>query len=56
MNFIPNALKKYIEMNQEKWCSEMRKLSVMFVNIGIDLTDTKTKEGLNRIQKVMKCV
>ena len=56
MNFIPNALKKYIDMNQEKWSSELRRLTVLFVNIGIDLTDAKSDEGLKRIQRVIRCV
>jgi hypothetical protein len=42
MNYIPAALRIYIEIDQEKWSAELRHLTVMFMNIGIDLALTNT--------------
>lgn len=39
MHYVPVALQPYIALDQEKWGSELRKLSVMFLSIGIDLND-----------------
>jgi len=36
----------YIEIDEERWSSELRRLTIMFVNLGIDLSDAKTNEGL----------
>jgi adenylate cyclase 10 len=50
------ALMPYINLEQEKWASELRRLTVMFMNISIDLADAKTAEGLKRIQQVIETV
>jgi hypothetical protein len=42
MSFIPAALLPYIEIDQEVWSAELRKLTIMFVNLGIDLSDAKS--------------
>ena len=36
----------YIEIDEEKWSSELRRLTIMFVSLGIDLSDAKTDDGL----------
>ena len=46
-SYIPAALLPYMYIDQERWSSELRKLSVMFVNLGIDLSDAKSNEGLS---------
>jgi adenylate cyclase 10 len=46
MAYIPAALLPYIQIDEERWSSELRKLTIMFVNLGIDLSDAKTSEGL----------
>ena len=46
IGYIPAALMPYILNGQESWGSELRHLSIMFLNLGIDLSSTKTKEGL----------
>lgn len=51
--YIPAALLPYIEIGQEKWGSELRFLSIMFVNIGIDLRDARSDEGLQRIHEII---
>lgn len=45
-SYIPAALIPYIEINEEAWSAELRRLSVMFVNLTIDLSDAKTDVGL----------
>ena len=47
--YIPRALRSYINLGVERWSSELRWLSVLFMNIGIDLNDATTTDGLNRI-------
>ena len=44
--YIPAALVPYIEIDCEKWSAELRKLTIMFLNIGVDLSDANTDEGL----------
>jgi adenylate cyclase 10 len=34
----------------------LRKISVLFINLGIDLSDAKSAQGLDRIQKVIQTV
>lgn len=47
--YIPKALRTYINLGLERWSSELRWLSILFMNIGIDLNDAAKPEGLNRI-------
>ncbi|CAD8172324.1 unnamed protein product [Paramecium pentaurelia] len=55
-SYIPAALLPYIEINEEPWSAELRRLSVMFVNLGIDLNDAKSEKGLQQIQRVIMTV
>lgn len=55
-SYIPKALLPYIKIDQEKWSAELRRLSVMFLNLGVDLSAAKTEEGLDRIQSIIKTV
>lgn len=54
--YIPAALLPYIDIDEEKWSSELRYLTVVFVNLGIDLKDAKEMAGLQRIQRVIETV
>lgn len=56
MNYIPAALLPYVQVDQERWSAELRRATIMFVNLGIDLTDAKTSEGLKQIQNVIRTV
>ena len=47
--YIPKALIPYIEIDCEKWSSELRRISTLFINLGIDLSDAQSEHGLNRI-------
>ena len=55
-NFVPAAVLRYIDIQQEKWASEIRRVSVLFMNIKIDLKLAKTPQGLERIQQVIQTV
>ena len=55
-SYIPAAILPYLEFNQEGWSSEIRRLSILFVNLGINLSDSKTTQGLERIQVVIETV
>ena len=54
--YIPNALIPYIEIDAEKWSAELRNLTIVFLNISIDLSDAKTEKGLLKIQEVIRTV
>lgn len=56
LTYVPAALKPYIEIGQEKWASELRRVTTLFISLGIDLSDAKTDSGLQRIQNVIKTV
>ena len=43
MQYIPKALQPYILINEETWASELRKVTTLFINLGIDLSDAKTE-------------
>ncbi|CAK63665.1 unnamed protein product (macronuclear) [Paramecium tetraurelia] len=54
--FVPAALKPYMEIGLERWGSELRRVTTMFINLSIDLSDAKTDSGLQRIQNVIRTV
>lgn len=56
MSYIPAAVLPFIELNEEKWAYELRRLTVMFCNLGIDLSDAQSDKGLERIQEVIETV
>lgn len=49
LGYIPAALLPYIENGQESWGNELRNLTIMFLNLGVDLSCTNSNEGLKRI-------
>ena len=54
--YMPAAVVPYLELDSEKWSAELRRLTVMFLNLGINLSDSKTEPGLKRIQLVITTV
>lgn len=44
-HYVPNAIMPYIEINNEEYGSETRRLTVMFMSIGIDLSSAMVTEG-----------
>ena len=55
-SYIPAAVVPFIDLDQEKWSAELRRLTVLFVNLGIDLKDAQSQEGLERIQIVIETI
>ncbi|CAD8122137.1 unnamed protein product [Paramecium sonneborni] len=56
IRYIPAALQQYIFVDQEKWSSELRILTIMFVNLNIDLSVALNSDGLTHIQQVIETV
>ena len=56
VSYIPAAVLPFIEIDEEKWSHELRRLTIMFCNLGIDLSDAQSNKGLERIQLVIETV
>lgn len=54
--FVPITITKYLDIEKEVWSKEIRMISSMFLNLKIDLKQTKTDEGIQRIQQVVRAV
>lgn len=50
---MPAAIIPYIEMEREAWGHETRLLTIMFVSLGVDLSQVESKEGLRRTQNIV---
>lgn len=46
----------YLKIEQENFCSENRAVTVMFVNLGVDLSSAGTPQGIKKIQSIMVAV
>lgn len=53
---VPNAIMPYLEIGYENYGSEIRTLTVMFASLGVDLSDSQTVEGRNKIQRIITCI
>lgn len=54
--FVPNAICSYLHIEKEIWSKEIRLLTIMFMILKVDLKQTKTEEGLQKIQDIIKTV
>ena len=54
--FVPAAIINYLDIEMESWCKEIRLLTIMFIKLSLDLKDTETKEGREKIQNVVSTV
>ena len=54
--FVPAAIAMYLDIEQEIWSKESRLLTIMFLNLSIDLKHTQTQDGLEHIQKIISIV
>lgn len=54
--FVPAAITIYLDIEKEVWSKESRLVTIMFLNLTIDLKHTKTEDGLQYIQSVIKTV
>jgi hypothetical protein len=50
---VPAAIVNYLVIGKEFMGCETRSLTIMFANLGIDLSATKTEEGRKYIQNVV---
>jgi len=55
-SFVPAAISIYLDLEKENWSKEIRLLSILFLNLTISLEDTRTNQGVARIQKIVNCV
>ena len=54
--FVPAAITLHLDIEQEFWSKELRMITVMFLNLGIDLSHTETEEGMLRVQVIVKTI
>ena len=54
--FVPSAIINYLDIEMENWCKEIRLLTIMFVKLPLNLKDTETQEGKEKIQNVVLTV
>ena len=56
MKYIPGAILPYVNKNEEKWANELRRISVLFINLGMRLVNVNQQKDVERIQKIIKLV
>ena len=54
--FVPAAITGYLDIEQENWCKDVRMLTIMFIQLSVDLKDTETPKGREKIQNVVSTV
>jgi len=54
--FVPAAITGYLDIEQESWCKDVRLLTIMFIQLSIDLKDTETPKGREKIQNVISTI
>jgi len=53
---VPAAIIPYLQIGSEEFGSETRSLTVMFASLGVELSSAETKEGMEKIQKIVVTV
>ena len=54
--FLPAGVKKYLNIEKEGWCKEIRLVSSMFLNIKVDLSQLRNESDYMRVQKIANTV
>ena len=54
--FVPAAITGYLDIEMENWCKELRLLTIMFIQLSVDLKDTESAKGREKIQNVVSTV
>ena len=54
--FLPAGVKKYLNIEKEGWCKEIRLVSSMFLNIKVDLSQLQSERDYMRVQEIAKTV
>ena len=53
---MPAAIIPYLEIGQEQYGSETRRLTIMFASLGVDLSSAQSAEGMRKIQQIVTTV
>ena len=48
--FLPAGVKGYLNIEKEDWCKEIRLVSLMFLNIKVDLSQLKCENDYMKVQ------
>jgi len=54
--FVPAAITLYLDIEKESFSKEIRMITTMFLNLKVDLSQSKTESGIQRIQDIVHCV
>lgn len=54
--YIPGAILPYLQEQEERWASELRQLSIMFIDLGLDIDTKGTSVPLEKVQNVIAAV
>jgi adenylate cyclase 10 len=58
--YVPRAVVPFVSHKEEKWSAELRRVTVLFVNLGLSETDLNaaktSEEGLQIVQRVLTAV
>eukprot|EP00456_Euglypha_rotunda_P037745 TRINITY_DN2899_c0_g1_i11.p1 TRINITY_DN2899_c0_g1~~TRINITY_DN2899_c0_g1_i11.p1 ORF type:complete len:641 (-),score=69.21 TRINITY_DN2899_c0_g1_i11:24-1946(-) len=52
-NYVPSAVRRFVDTQEEKWAGELRRITVLFVNVGMNRKDL---EDLKAVQEVLTTV
>jgi class 3 adenylate cyclase len=61
-NYVPGAVLPFLNTSMERWLSELRRVSVLFINIGlseeelVEISTSTSMDGLNKIQDAIRSV
>ena len=50
---VASSIIPFLQIDQERYGSENRSLTVMFVSLGVELSSAETEKGMNHIQKIV---
>jgi class 3 adenylate cyclase len=53
---VAHSIIPYLQIDQERYGSENRSLTVVFVNLGVDLSSANTPKGMAKIQSIVTAV
>ena len=54
--FLPAGVKKYLNIEKEDWCKEIRLVSSMFLNIKVDLSQLRDENDYMKVQTIINTV
>lgn len=54
--FVPHVVSFYLNIEKETWSKEIRMVSIMFLNLKVDLSQIQGEEAFDRVQKIASTV